>query len=52
MIMRFCALQSPGYFSYILLGESFVIAWVETWFLDFKVLPIESSHGGDFFFAQ
>lgn len=41
--------KPTGYFSYILLGESFVIAWVETWFLDFKVLPVESSHGGRIF---
>ena len=27
--------------SYVLLIISFVLAWVETWFLDFKVLPWE-----------
>ncbi|XP_055996175.1 steroidogenic acute regulatory protein-like isoform X9 [Ostrea edulis] len=27
--------------SYILLLASFIITWVETWFLDFKVLPTE-----------
>lgn len=35
-----CANNPP---SYLLLITSFVIAWVETWFLDFRVLPHENS---------
>lgn len=27
--------------SYILLLTSFILTWIETWFLDFKVLPTE-----------
>lgn len=30
--------------SYVLLIVCFVLAWVETWFLDFKVLPREKAH--------
>ena len=27
--------------SYVLLIVCFVLAWIETWFLDFKVVPVE-----------
>lgn len=27
--------------SYVLLIVCFVLAWIETWFLDFKVIPVE-----------
>ncbi|XP_023573753.1 stAR-related lipid transfer protein 3 isoform X1 [Octodon degus] len=35
-------LLSKGAFGYLLPIVSFVLAWVETWFLDFKVLPQEA----------
>jgi len=34
--------QNP--LSYVVLIISFVLAWVETWFLDFKVVPVEKKH--------
>ncbi|XP_069120418.1 stAR-related lipid transfer protein 3-like isoform X4 [Argopecten irradians] len=30
--------------SYVVLIISFVLAWAETWFLDFKVIPVEKKH--------
>ncbi|XP_053425415.1 stAR-related lipid transfer protein 3 isoform X2 [Nycticebus coucang] len=36
------ALLSKGAFGYLLPIVSFVLAWLETWFLDFKVLPQEA----------
>ncbi len=30
-----------GVMCYVILISSFIIAWIETWFLDFKVLPAE-----------
>lgn len=36
-------LLSQGAFGYLLPIVSFVLAWIETWFLDFKVLPQEAS---------
>uniref|UniRef100_A0A9L0R7B0 StAR-related lipid transfer protein 3 n=1 Tax=Equus caballus TaxID=9796 RepID=A0A9L0R7B0_HORSE len=35
-------LLSKGAFGYLLPIVSFVLAWLETWFLDFKVLPQEA----------
>ncbi|EPQ02879.1 MLN64 N-terminal domain like protein [Myotis brandtii] len=35
-------LFSQGAFGYVLPIISFILAWIETWFLDFKVLPQES----------
>ncbi|XP_006010704.1 STARD3 N-terminal-like protein isoform X2 [Latimeria chalumnae] len=35
-------LFSQGAFGYVLPIMSFLIAWIETWFLDFKVLPQEA----------
>ncbi|XP_062813703.1 STARD3 N-terminal-like protein isoform X2 [Anolis carolinensis] len=36
------ALLSQGPFGYVLPIISFILAWIETWFLDFKVLPQEA----------
>ncbi|XP_005609143.1 STARD3 N-terminal-like protein isoform X2 [Equus przewalskii] len=36
------ALFSQGAFGYVLPIISFILAWIETWFLDFKVLPQEA----------
>lgn len=38
----FFQLFSQGAFGYVLPIISFILAWIETWFLDFKVLPQES----------
>lgn len=35
-------LLTKGAFGYLLPVASFVLAWLETWFLDFKVLPQEA----------
>ncbi|KAL4623388.1 hypothetical protein GN956_G19479 [Arapaima gigas] len=35
-------LLSQGAFGYLLPIFSFILAWIETWFLDFKVLPQEA----------
>ncbi|XP_047692664.1 STARD3 N-terminal-like protein [Prionailurus viverrinus] len=35
-------LFSQGAFGYVLPIISFLLAWIETWFLDFKVLPQEA----------
>ncbi|MBN3324650.1 STR3N protein, partial [Atractosteus spatula] len=35
-------LLSQGAFGYLLPITSFILAWIETWFLDFKVLPQEA----------
>nr|XP_060637595.1 STARD3 N-terminal-like protein [Anolis sagrei ordinatus] len=35
-------LLSQGPFGYVLPIISFILAWIETWFLDFKVLPQEA----------
>lgn len=35
-------LLSQNAFGYVLPITSFVVAWLETWFLDFKVLPQEA----------
>lgn len=41
---RVCAqlLSKGGAFGYLLPIISFVLAWIETWLLDFKVLPQEA----------
>uniref|UniRef100_A0A8B9GQH7 STARD3 N-terminal like n=1 Tax=Astyanax mexicanus TaxID=7994 RepID=A0A8B9GQH7_ASTMX len=36
-------LLSQGAFGYLLPIISFILAWIETWFLDFKVLPQEAN---------
>lgn len=38
----FMQLLSQGAFGYLLPIISFVLAWIETWLLDFKVLPREA----------
>lgn len=38
----FVQLLSQNAFGYVLPITSFVVAWLETWFLDFKVLPQEA----------
>lgn len=38
----FPQLFSQGAFGYVLPIISFLLAWIETWFLDFKVLPQEA----------
>lgn len=35
-------LLSQGAFGYLLPIISFILAWIETWLLDFKVLPQEA----------
>lgn len=44
--VRVCAhvqlLSKGGAFGYLLPIISFVLAWIETWLLDFKVLPQEA----------
>lgn len=43
--MRVCVrvqLLTQGAFGYLLPIISFVLAWIETWLLDFKVLPQEN----------
>ncbi|MBN3294495.1 STR3N protein, partial [Polypterus senegalus] len=37
-------LLSQGAFGYLLPIISFILAWIETWFLDFKVLPQETEN--------
>jgi len=40
--------------AYVPLITSFLIVWIETWFLDFKVLPQEQTYReawGKYFFA-
>ncbi|XP_034147423.1 STARD3 N-terminal-like protein [Esox lucius] len=36
------SLLSQGTFGYLLPIISFILAWIETWLLDFKVLPLEA----------
>ncbi|KAM5149773.1 stAR-related lipid transfer protein 3 isoform 1-T1 [Callospermophilus lateralis] len=45
-------LLSKGAFGYLLPIVSFVLAWLETWFLDFKVLPQEAEEERWYFAAQ
>uniref|UniRef100_A0A672PZB5 STARD3 N-terminal like n=1 Tax=Sinocyclocheilus grahami TaxID=75366 RepID=A0A672PZB5_SINGR len=37
-------LLSQGAFGYLLPIVSFILAWIETWLLDFKVLPQEAGY--------
>ncbi|XP_072567755.1 STARD3 N-terminal-like protein isoform X3 [Paramormyrops kingsleyae] len=37
-------LLSQGVFGYLIPIISFILAWIETWFLDFKVLPKEAEN--------
>uniref|UniRef100_A0A2K5D4E6 StAR-related lipid transfer protein 3 n=1 Tax=Aotus nancymaae TaxID=37293 RepID=A0A2K5D4E6_AOTNA len=46
------ALLSKGAFGYLLPIVSFVLAWLETWFLDFKVLPQEAEEDRWYLAAQ
>uniref|UniRef100_A0A8C6FTG5 StAR-related lipid transfer protein 3 n=1 Tax=Moschus moschiferus TaxID=68415 RepID=A0A8C6FTG5_MOSMO len=46
------ALLSKGAFGYLLPIISFVLAWLETWFLDFKVLPQEAEEERWYLAAQ
>uniref|UniRef100_A0A674GDG1 STARD3 N-terminal like n=1 Tax=Taeniopygia guttata TaxID=59729 RepID=A0A674GDG1_TAEGU len=46
------ALFSQGAFGYVLPIISFILAWIETWFLDFKVLPQEAEEENRFLIAQ
>nr|KAF6417325.1 StAR related lipid transfer domain containing 3 [Molossus molossus] len=46
------ALLSKGAFGYLLPIVSFVLAWLETWFLDFKVLPQEAEEKRWYLAAQ
>ncbi|XP_034496019.1 stAR-related lipid transfer protein 3 isoform X2 [Ailuropoda melanoleuca] len=46
------ALLSKGAFGYLLPIVSFVLAWLETWFLDFKVLPQEAEEERWYLAAQ
>ncbi|XP_054670899.1 STARD3 N-terminal-like protein isoform X2 [Grus americana] len=45
-------LFSQGAFGYVLPIISFILAWIETWFLDFKVLPQEAEEENRFLMAQ
>ncbi|XP_063013153.1 STARD3 N-terminal-like protein isoform X2 [Melospiza melodia melodia] len=45
-------LFSQGAFGYVLPIISFILAWIETWFLDFKVLPQEAEEENRFLIAQ
>ncbi|XP_052649063.1 STARD3 N-terminal-like protein isoform X3 [Harpia harpyja] len=45
-------LFSQGAFGYVLPIISFIVAWIETWFLDFKVLPQEAEEENRFLIAQ
>ncbi|XP_057571667.1 stAR-related lipid transfer protein 3 isoform X1 [Hippopotamus amphibius kiboko] len=45
-------LLSKGAFGYVLPIVSFVLAWLETWFLDFKVLPQEAEEERWYLAAQ
>ncbi|XP_068260791.1 STARD3 N-terminal-like protein isoform X3 [Nyctibius grandis] len=45
-------LFSQGAFGYMLPIISFILAWIETWFLDFKVLPQEAEEENRFLIAQ
>ncbi|XP_071417539.1 STARD3 N-terminal-like protein isoform X3 [Pithys albifrons albifrons] len=45
-------LFSQGAFGYVLPIISFILAWIETWFLDFKVLPQEAEEENRFLLAQ
>jgi len=41
-MFSFVQLLSQGAFGYLLPIISFILAWIETWLLDFKVLPQEA----------
>lgn len=45
-------LFSQGAFGYVLPIISFILAWIETWFLDFKVLPQEAEEENRFLIVQ
>ncbi|XP_059674646.1 STARD3 N-terminal-like protein isoform X3 [Gavia stellata] len=45
-------LFSQGAFGYVLPIISFILAWIETWFLDFKVLPQEAEEENRYLIAQ
>ncbi|XP_074140584.1 STARD3 N-terminal-like protein isoform X1 [Sminthopsis crassicaudata] len=45
-------LFSQGAFGYVLPIISFILAWIETWFLDFKVLPQEAEEDSRLLLVQ
>ncbi|XP_060136550.1 STARD3 N-terminal-like protein isoform X2 [Zootoca vivipara] len=45
-------LLTQGAFGYVLPIISFILAWIETWFLDFKVLPQEAEEGNRLLLVQ
>ena len=45
-------LFSQGAFGYVLPIISFILAWIETWFLDFKVLPQEAEEENSKFLSE
>lgn len=45
-------LFSQGAFGYVLPIISFILAWIETWFLDFKVLPQEAEEENSKFLSK
>ncbi|XP_074055301.1 STARD3 N-terminal-like protein isoform X1 [Macrotis lagotis] len=45
-------LFSQGAFGYVLPIISFILAWIETWFLDFKVLPQEAEEDNRLLLVQ
>ncbi|KAI1230348.1 hypothetical protein IHE44_0010316 [Lamprotornis superbus] len=51
-LLLFTQLLTKGAFGYLLPIVSFVIAWLETWFLDFKVLTQEAEEERWFLAAQ
>lgn len=42
MLLVLIQLLSQGAFGYLLPITSFILVWIETWLLDFKVLPQEA----------
>lgn len=48
----FFQLFSQGAFGYVLPIISFILAWIETWFLDFKVLPQEAEEENSKFLSK
>lgn len=51
LLLSSTQLLTKGAFGYLLPIVSFVIAWLETWFLDFKVLTQEAEEERCEYFA-
>lgn len=52
MLLVLIQLLSQGAFGYLLPITSFILVWLETWLLDFKVLPQEAiDENSEFFFC-